>query len=152
MASLQGFMDGATDYKHMYNIKDRKGYFPVPEQYKTNSILGYLQGLEHPFFEVIKKTPICSMYSDPNAYITLFVPDELNSSDLYINIVRKHTLDFSLDMDYLQKNKGSMFYTLKKGCNLMVDDNLLIQPGGIRLDENVVLGNSNLYFIDRNLL
>lgn len=159
MATIQGFTDGSYDYKHMYNIKDLHGPFPIPK-FNPNTLLGYLHSENHPFADIIERTPLAATYNDPQGDFSLFVPSFIDEQTKRLDsyhlrqLVLYHTLEHAVPYQFLSTSGCMKVATRLPGSRLIVE-NINVPTPFINRCAQVTgytqIGNASIFFINRVL-
>jgi hypothetical protein len=162
MTTLNGYMDGSYDYKHMYNITDLKGPRPYPRIH-SNSILGFLnqESLCTPFVTFLKGLRSSQWYNDPQMKCTLFVPLTMDPSVYSLSpseqtrLLKYHTLDRPLSYTFL-RSSGRMKLNTRLPVERITVTNTHTSVPLLNGTSTIVgahkVGDSCIYFIDTMLM
>lgn len=163
MASIHGFMDGSFDYKHMYNIKDRKGPLPYPTIH-PNTLFGTLALSDKPYFVEFAKLlvylQIDGIFNNSQADFTLFVPEtslgDFTSYDSYFlqKLVKYHTIQQALPAPFLTRTQAMFIYPKLEGTRILVENISTPTPLLNReavIKDMIVVNGSVIYVISNYL-
>lgn len=150
---MQGFMDGAGDYRFLYPKKPEKVLI-----YSDETIYGFLKNRNHPMVDVLDKIPqLQSIYNSPQKDCTLFVPNNISGFTEMEDFLalRKsimyHTLDRPLSLDFLRSSGAMTVNTRLNGYTIMVENlttNLPVLNRQAYVLDHVQVGDSNIIFIN----
>lgn len=159
MASIQGFMDGSFDFKHMYNIADAPGRLPQPTII-PNTIYSFLVQSKRPCFQqfaaLLRWVQMDGMYNDTQACCTMFIFEQdlgdFKSYDSWnlSKMVMYHTCPTALPYEFLKGSKAMFIDTKLKTFRILVEN---INPEGTLLNrssfikEKIVINGSVIYVI-----
>lgn len=162
MASIHGFMDGSSDYTHMYNIKDYPGELPTPI-IRPNTLFGILKRPEYKcvqFTYLLETLKMVGIYNDSQAHHTLFAPVNMDTS--YVSnldnfekrqLVLYHTLSKPLPINFLTSSNGMILPTMQTGSSIYISkmNNETYLNKYAKILGSVTVGKNVLVFIDKML-
>ena len=162
MATVHGFMDGACDYRQMYDIQDLRGNLPVPVIHKNTLLYAIANNPDvSDFFHILNKTQLTGTLNSMQSACTMFVPLNGGIPQEFKNpgsfecrqIVLRHMMDIPVAEAFIRGSKGVLLNT--RGSKLMLENWNSELPILNRYSQIVAsqrIGRSIVYFIDRMIL
>ena len=150
MASIHGFSDGSFDYKHMYQIADRRGPFPRPEIH-AGTPLSILRDVYPAYFAFVADTPLSRILNSTQATLSLFVPRAISPeaqalpSSLRYRIALRHILPKAYPPVFVMRSRAINIATYQTGETIRIDNGVI--EGGIAIENAIPVKHPSAQFV-----